>query len=135
MYENGEISMFLRNDIDYSKEDIDRWASMLTPDKIQFPEGFLLLGSLVGVALSDRYTDGQNRFASQAVCKLPSLWKAYKPPPMSDQTSPSTYKDNLYNQFVTQVYTMAGIVHMHYGNLYFEPDTQFSNLNKAEDEK
>jgi hypothetical protein len=126
MYKDGEISIYLRNDINYKKEDIDRWVNMLMPDKIQFPEAFLLLGSLVGVAIGIRHTESEQRWAAQGIATLSTKWSKYNPPPMSDQTASIPYRDSIHNQFVGQVQTMAGLVHMHYGAIYGPSDLNLS---------
>lgn len=102
----------------YKNADINKWVSMLMPEKIQFPEGFMLLGALTGLAIGIRHSEPEQRWAAQGIAKLSLRWSKYNPPPMSDHTSSTSYKDTLYNQFVSQVQTMAGLVHMHYGAVY-----------------
>ena len=118
MYEDGSISRYLNNSVNYTREDIDIWVSMLMPNKIQYPEAFLILGSLTGVAIGIRHTESEQRWAALGIATLASKWTRYNPPLMGDLTASIPYRDSLHNQFVSQVQMVSGLVHMHYGAIY-----------------
>ena len=120
----NQSEVYLKQDSNYKLEDVDRFASMLMPDKIEYPDAFLVLGTLTGIVLSDRYTWADRTYTAKAITKLSASWVELT---NSHRAFPITYAETLHNQFVVQMYTMAGLVHTLFGTVATQKNENKSN--------
>lgn len=60
-----------------SLQDIQRMLHYTKPDRISLPDGYLVLGSLTGIALSDSYNESVRLAALAAILTLKNIWRQY----------------------------------------------------------
>lgn len=108
----SKYTRLLDNSPSVGEDEIELFIEYLSPDKIRYPDAFLLLGALTAIASSDRYTNRQHMAGKQAINQLYKLWSkvGLANDKLFDQSAVTIYQDTMQNIFISQLYSVTGYV-------------------------